>query len=156
MSYLIDTNVISELRKGARADANVRAWFDGVESERLYISVLVIGEIHRGIESIRRRDRASAVALDKWLARLIGEHVDRILDVTLEVVAAWARLDVPDPLPTVDGLLAATAQVHALTLVTRNVRDVERTGVPVVDPFAPPSRRAKVRPTPTKRRRAKH
>lgn len=135
MSFLVDTNVVSELRKGARADARVRAWFGAVDGNEIYLSVLVVGEIRRGIESLRRRDRASATALDRWLAKLVADCHERILDVTLDVVTVWGTFNVPDPLPVIDSLLAATAHVHGLTVATRNGSDIARTGVPVVNPF---------------------
>jgi len=136
LSYLLDTNVISELRKGERADTNVSAWFDGLDDEEIYLSVLTIGEIRRGIESVRRRDPDSAAALDSWLARLDEAHGDRILAVDQTVAEEWGRMNVPDPLPVVDGLLAATARVAGLTFVTRNVADVKSSGVELLDPFS--------------------
>lgn len=136
MSYLLDTNVISELRKGERVDANVTAWFAGVAEEEIFLSVLTIGEIRRGIESVRRRDPGSAAALDRWLALLSEAHGDRILPVERVIAEEWGRMNVPDPLPVVDGLLAATARVLGLTLVTRNVADVMGAGIELVDPFA--------------------
>ncbi len=136
MSFLLDTNVLSELRKGERADANVRAWFDAVDDDDLYLSVLVIGELRRGIDNVARRDSKSAVALDAWLRSIVGAYSERILDVSTEIAQVWGKFNVPDPLPVVDSLLAATAHVHGLTVVTRNTADVGRTGVPVLDPFA--------------------
>lgn len=136
MSYLLDTNVISELRKGGRGDANVREWFGGLLDEEIYLSVLTIGEVRRGIESVRRRDPDAAGALDSWLARLAEAHRDRILPIDRAVAEEWGRMNVPDPLPVVDGLLAATAKVTGLTFATRNVADVEGTGVELLDPFS--------------------
>ena len=136
MSWLLDTNVISELRKGERADPGVRAWYAGTLAAELYTSVLVLGEVRRGIESIRRRDAISATALEHWLGRIVDGFTDRILPVDAAVADRWGALNVPDPVPTVDGLLAATALVHDLVLVTRNVRDVSGTGVRVLDPTA--------------------
>lgn len=136
MSYLLDTNVISELRKGDRADARVRAWFGELADEEIYLSVLTIGEVRRGVESVRRRDPDSAAALDSWLARLGEAHRDRILPVDRAIAEEWGRMNVPDPLPVVDGLLAATAKVSGLTFATRNVADVEGSGVELVDPFS--------------------
>jgi len=136
VSWLVDTNVLSELRKGDRAHAGIRAWFAGAREAELFTSVLVLGEIRRGIESIRRRDAPSALALEQWLARLASDFADRVLPVDARVADRWGGLNVPDPIPTVDGLLAATALVHDLVLVTRNVRDVERTGVRLLDPTA--------------------
>jgi len=135
LSYLLDTNVISELRKGERADANVRAWFGELADEAIYLSVLTIGEIRRGVENVRWRDPDSAVALDSWLTRLSEAHRDRILPVDRAISEEWGRMNVPDPLPVVDGLLAATAKVAGLTFATRNVADVEGSGVELVDPF---------------------
>ena len=134
MTWLVDTNIISELRKGERAPAGVRAWFDGAAEDELFTSVLVLGELRRGLESIRRLDLPSALALEQWLLRLTDTFGDRILPVDTAIADRWGRLNVPDPIPTVDGLLAATALVHDLTLVTRNTRDVERTGVRLLDP----------------------
>lgn len=134
--FLIDTNVVSELRKGDRADAGVCAWFDGHSSESLWLSALVIGELRRGVELLRRRDTKAGRSLDRWLQTITADFGDRILPVTTEVCERWALLNVPDPLPVIDGLLAATALVHNLVLVTRNTADVERTGVALVNPFA--------------------
>lgn len=136
MSYLLDTNVISELRKGERADPNVTAWFANLADDEIFLSVLTIGEIRRGVESVRRRDPDAAAALDRWLALLSEAHGDRILQVDRAIAEEWGRMNVPDPLPVVDGLLAATARVLGLTLVTRNVADVNGTGAELLDPFA--------------------
>ncbi|MFB7471228.1 type II toxin-antitoxin system VapC family toxin [Kitasatospora sp. NPDC056184] len=136
MGYLLDTNVLSELRK-RKPDPAVETWAAGVRGGSLFVSVLVIGEIRQGVESIRRRDPAQGERLADWLSSVKLGYSDRILPVTQEIAEAWARLTVPDPLPVVDGLLAATAKVHGLTLVTRNTKDVARTGVPVVNPFEP-------------------
>lgn len=136
MRFLIDTNVLSELRKGPRANARVRDWFGSVDDAALYLSVLVVGELRQGVERLRRRDPRAAATLDRWLHELIERHADRTLPVDGAVADRWGRLNVPDPIPAVDGLLAATALVHSLTLVTRNVRDVRTTGVRHPDPFA--------------------
>jgi hypothetical protein len=134
VTWLVDTNVLSELRKGERADAGVREWFAGALDEDLFTSVLVLGEVRRGIESLRRRDAAAALALEQWLERLTAGFADRILQIDATVADRWGSLNVPDPVPVVDGLLAATALVHDMVLVTRNTRDVERTGVRLLDP----------------------
>lgn len=107
-------------------------------AERIFFSVLVTGEIRSGIERLRRRDQAGAEVLERWLLRLFREHGDRILPVNAEIAETWGRLNAMATLPTVDGLLAATAVVHGLTVVTRNVRDLGRTGVPVLNPFDAP------------------
>ena len=133
--FLIDTNVLSELRKGARADVNVRRWFEGIDEDSIFLSVLVTGEIRRGIESIRKRDPRAASALERWLDNVMEAHSERVLPVDAATADEWGRLDARGNLPVVDGLLAATARVHDLTLVTRNVKDVIRTGVDMLDPF---------------------
>jgi len=135
MAFLLDTNVLSELRKRERCNAFVRRWFSTVGNEDLYLSVLVVGEIRRGIELLRRRDTRGATALDRWVQELEHHYEDRILPVTLEICRLWGGLSVNRPLAPIDGLLAATALHHGLTLVTRNVEDVERSGVDILDPF---------------------
>lgn len=138
MSWLVDTNVLSELRKGVRAHAGIQAWFAAAQDAELFTSVLVLGEIRRGIESIRRRDVPSALALEQWLNRLASDFAERALPVDARVADRWGTLNVPDAVPTVDGLLAATALEHDLILVTRDVRVVDRTGVRFLDPTATP------------------
>jgi toxin FitB len=135
MGFLIDTNVLSEVQKGERTDPGVRAWYDSVEARDLYLSVLVIGEVRQGIERLRRRDPAQAERLMQRLISIKTDFADRLLPVCAAVAECWARNNVPDALPVIDGLLAATAQVHGLTLVTRNVKDVERSGVSLLNPF---------------------
>ena len=135
MSYLLDTNVFSELRKGPRGAPMVLAWNRFTRSEVKFISVLTLGELRRGAENIRRRDPHSAVHLERWVYTVIREYTDRILPVGLEVADLWGRLCLNQPLPPVDGLLAATALHHDLTLVTRNVADVARSGARVFNPF---------------------
>ena len=132
---LLDTNVLSELRKGGRADSHVRAWFAKVDDSSLFSSVLVVGEIRRGIETLRRRDAVSARALDRWLARLETAYADRLLPIDRAVAEEWGRLDAAFGLPAVDGLLVATARVHELVLVTRNTKDVLRAGIKLLNPF---------------------
>lgn len=134
MSFLLDTNTLAELRK-PRAHPRVIAWFDSVEGSQLHLSVLVVGEINQGVARLARRDPRQAAVYDAWLGRLRREFADRVLPVTEEIALEWGRLNAGDPLPVVDGLLAATASVHRLTLVTRNVGDFARTGVAVLNPF---------------------
>jgi predicted nucleic acid-binding protein len=136
LSYLIDTNVISELRKGERADVRVRSWFDRVADEEIFLSVLTVGEIRQGVERIRRRDPAAALVLGGWLSLVVETHRDRLVPVDRLVAEEWGRMNVPDPLPVVDGLLAASAKVGGHTIATRNVADFARVGVEFVDPFA--------------------
>ncbi|HEX4955173.1 MAG TPA: type II toxin-antitoxin system VapC family toxin [Thermoanaerobaculia bacterium] len=136
MSYLLDTNVLSELRKGSRCHPTVAAWYSGLPPEDLYLSALTLGELRKGVELVRRRDPVTAERLDAWMQEVTVAHGERILGVDAEIAERWGRLNVPDPLPVVDGLLAATALTYRLTLVTRNVGDIARTGVAWLDPFS--------------------
>jgi predicted nucleic acid-binding protein len=113
----------------------VAAWIASVDDEDLGLSVLVIGEIRRGVEQVRRRDPRRAAALEHWLARLLADHADRILPVDRAIAEEWGRLTALRSGSLIDLLMAATARVHGLTLVTRNVRDVEWTGVACLNPF---------------------
>ncbi len=134
MSFLLDTNVVSELRKRT-PDAGVAAWFDSVDSRQLYLSVLTVGEIRQGLCRLQRRDRVQAAVFDQWLVGLLRGYSDRVVPLTAEIAEEWGRLNVPDPVPVVDGLLAATAKVHDWTLVTRNISDVATTGARLHNPF---------------------
>ena len=135
MGLLIDTNVLSELRKKDRCDKHVRIWFAGIAESDIYVSVIVLGEIRRGVELLGRRDPVAAASLDAWLNALRVSLGDRLLPVSDEIADCWGRLGIPDALPMADGILAATALVHDLVLVTRNTRDVVRSGVNVLNPF---------------------
>lgn len=138
MGFLIDTNVLSELRKGERCNPHVRQWYVGIAASDIYVSVIVLGEIRRGIELLRRRDSVAAARLDAWLLTLRASLGDRLLSISDEVANRWGQLGIPDSLPVADGLLAATALVHDLVLVTRNTRDVERSGARLLNPFDAP------------------
>lgn len=134
--YLLDTNVVSELRR-PKPDPAVVDWVSNTPGEQ-FLSVIVIGELTRGVELMRRKDARHAAALAEWLSALVHDYAGQILPVTAAVAVAWGRLDGRRPLPTNDGLMAATALVHDLTLVTRNVRDFAGTQVRLLDPFTRP------------------
>jgi hypothetical protein len=136
--YLIDTNVISEDRKGVRANAGVRDFFKRMVSDDapVFLSVVTVGELRRGVELIRYRgDAAQASRLEKWLQLLLRHYEDYILEVDADVAQLWGRLRVPHYENALDKLIAATALIHNLTVVTRNHDDFSRTGVRVLNPF---------------------
>ena len=135
MNYLVDTNIISEIRKRDRCDTRVAAWYASIDEKSIYLSVLVLGEIRRGIERIRPSDPPQARALETWLNQVIKLFGDRVLPVDQAVADAWGRMGAARPLPTVDSLLAATAKVNGMTFVTRNAPDVAGVGVRVLNPF---------------------
>ena len=135
MSFLIDTNIISEVRKGERCDPAVAAWWAGVAEDDLWLSALVLGEIRKGVELARRRDPRKADALEAWLGDVIAGFGDRVLPVDTAVAEEWGRMNVAHPAPVTDALLAATAKANGLTLVTRNGADVAGLDVDVLNPF---------------------
>ncbi len=135
MTWLVDTNVVSEIRKGRRCHPAVAVWWAGVAESDLFLSVLTLGEIGRGVEAVRPRDPAKAAVLEAWLASLVPAFGPRILPVDATVATVWGRIAAIRSVPVVDALLAATALVHGLTLVTRNGADVAGLGARVLDPF---------------------
>lgn len=135
MSYVVDTNVVSELRKPACNEV-VRAWWDSVDESDLYISVVALGEIRRGIERLRSRDPMQAELFERWLRGLATTFAGRVLPVSSAVADRWGRIDASRPTAVEDGLMAATAIVHGMTFVTRNVKDVAETGAQLLDPWA--------------------
>jgi hypothetical protein len=138
MTYLLDTNVISELRK-RHPDPNVVAWFDMVSSAEIFISALTIGEIRLGIERLRGKDSAQAEHLEHWLQGLRATYQDHIVGIDAAAAEEWGRLNAHDPLPVIDGLLAASAKIRGWTLVTRNTADLARSTVMLLNPFERPA-----------------
>jgi predicted nucleic acid-binding protein len=136
VSYLIDTNIISEVRKGDRCDRNVASWYASIADTDLYLSVLVLGEIRRGVERARDNDPARAEALDRWLAAVTHAFAGRIIVIDQAIADEWGRMGARRSIPSLDALLAATAKVHRLILVTRNTADVAGLGADVLNPFA--------------------
>ena len=134
MKYLLDTDVLSEVRR-PRGDANVKRWISSMPAGELYISVLTLGEVRRGIGLLERKDRAQAEMYEAWLTTVLRDYEDRILPVDAEAAEEWGRMNVPDPISIVDGLMAATARVRNMTFVTRNTSDLARTGVRLLNPF---------------------
>jgi predicted nucleic acid-binding protein len=135
VTWLVDTNVISEVRKGSRCHPGVAAWWATVNDRDLFLSALTLGEIRKGIEGVRARDPARASALELWLAEIAEAFGPRVLGVDVSVAEAWGRMAATRSVPVVDALLAATALVHGLILVTRNAADINGLGAKVLNPF---------------------
>lgn len=135
MTFLIDTNIISEVRKGERCDPAVASWWSGIAEDDLWLSPLALGEIRKGVELARHRDPQRAEAPDSWLADIMSSFGNRVLPVDTAVAEQWGRMNAIRPLPVVDALLAATAKANGLTLVTRNVADVTGLDVSLLNPF---------------------
>ena len=136
--YLVDTNVISEVRKKSKANKGVRSFFkQAIEDEaRVFMSVVSVGELRRGVESIRYRgDTRQANQLEKWLVDLLIEYQDHILDINQDIAQLWGRLRAPHPENALDKQIAATALIYELTVVSRNHKDFVKTGVRVLNPF---------------------
>jgi len=134
--YLVDTNIISEYRKKTKAHFGVQKFFDNVSDHDLYISVITISELRRGVELIRHRsDNKQAIQLENWLDAIIQEHARNILDFTAVEAQIWGKLRVPHYENSIDKQIAATALAHDLTVVTRNVSDFSSTGVRILNPF---------------------
>lgn len=137
--YLIDTNVISEARKQSRADAGVTAFFQRVAEDKraVYLSVVTVGELRRGVDLIRHRgDLPQARLLEDWLADVLAHYAHQILPFDVDAAQIWGRLRVPHPAHELDKQIAATALLHDLTVVTRNVADFDGTGVKLLNPFS--------------------
>lgn len=137
--FVLDTNVISELRKAGdgRADPNVVAWFTTHEAAAFFLSAITVMELEIGVRRVERRDQGQGVALRAWMDdRVLPEFEGRVLPVDAAVALRCARLHVPDPRSERDALIAATALVHGMTVLTRNIADFRDTGVPLVDPWS--------------------
>ncbi len=137
--YLLDTNVLSEIRKGPqRARPEVYQWWLGMRDQEMYLSVMTLGEIRKGIDRLGTRDVSQTVALERWLDEVKSTFCERVIDVSLAVAERWGKLQAMCSLPEVDALLAASALEYDLTLVTRNEADFEGLGIRVLNPFRPP------------------
>lgn len=135
MSFLLDTNIISEIRKGSRCDPNVSAWYASIDDSDLYLSTLVLGEIRRGIERVRSRDPTKANALERWLGEVSVAFDGRVLLVDNAVSDEWGRMSALRSIPVIDGLLAATAKVNRMALITRNDAEISGLGAKLLNPF---------------------
>lgn len=136
--YLIDTNVISEIRKGNKANPGVRQFFDAAiqDNAPLYISAITIGELRRGVDLIfHRGDSSQGKLLEDWLNTLLDEYQNNILGIDGEIALLWGKLRVPEPEHALDKLIAATGIIYDLTVVTRNTKDFDNTGVRLLNPF---------------------
>ena len=137
MSFLLDTNVLSEVQKGEQCEEVVKLWWDATDLKEVYLSVMVPGEIQRGIEKLSRKNPPRARLFESWLHLVMDEFQGRILKVDLETARIWGKMTSKRTLPLVDTLLAATAMAHDLILVTRNLKDIRDTGVRYLNPFEP-------------------
>lgn len=138
--YLIDTNIISEARKGARAHVGVRRFFAATKTSRtaVFLSVITLGELRRGVDLIRHRgDARQAQQLEHWLTHIVEDFADHILPLDADIAQLWGRLRVPHLENALDKQIAATALIHDLTVVTRNHQHFEHTGAKVLNPFNP-------------------
>lgn len=136
--FLVDTNVVSELRKAktGKADKNVTAWADGTPAASLFLSAITILELETGVLLVERRDPSQGAVLRAWLdSRVLPAFLGRVLAIDTAVALRCARLHVPDPRTDRDALIAATALVHGMTVVTRNTADFEPMGVPLLNPW---------------------
>lgn len=134
---MVDTNVISESRKGKKANPGIQEFWNAVDPDSVYLAVQTIGEIRCGIESIKRRgDLAQARALEDWLNWVVGEHGDRILPFDEDCAQVWGKLMCPHKQNPIDKQIAAIGLIHGLTVVTRNTSDFDSTGVQVMNPFS--------------------
>jgi len=141
--FLLDTNVLSEIRKGpGRARPEVWKWWLGMQGQELFLSVMTLGEIRKGIDRLGARDALQTLVLERWLGEVKDEFQERLIEVTRDIAEWWGRLQAIRPLPEVDALLAASALHHDLTLVTRNEEDFAGLGIQMLNPFqsdsAPP------------------
>ena len=135
MPFLLDTNILSELRKGARCDSNVSNWAAKESGQSHYISVLSLGEIRKGIELLREKSPEKCIPLENWLKRLLLDYANCTIAITAEISERWGELSSRRSLPVIDALLAATAFEFGLTLATRNTKDFDGLGISIVNPF---------------------
>jgi len=138
VSWILDTDVITELRKGEQANPGLLKWFRAVDDEMLFISVVVLGELRHGVEVTRLKDPQAGDTLDQWLADVTAQFDERILPIDEEVAEQWGVFGMRDPISAVDGLVAATALVHGCTVVTRHEDAYAGTDVTVLNPFDGP------------------
>jgi predicted nucleic acid-binding protein len=136
VNVLVDTNVVSELKRGRHADPRVVAWFSNIPSERVFTSVIVLAEVRRGIELVARRDKQQAKLLERWYASIREHLANRVLAVDEPVMMIWSKISARHLLPAYAGLIAATALAHGMTVVTHNPLDYQRAGVDIIDPWS--------------------
>jgi len=135
LNYLLDTNAASEPKR-KHPDPKAAAWLREVDQERLYVSVLTLGEIEHGIIRLAQKNAAAAEIFREWARGIRLDFAERIIDVDLEIAETWGRITARRSFPVIDSLLAATAIVRGMTLVTRNVRDIADTGVKILNPWS--------------------
>ena len=138
--FLLDTNVLSEIRKGSgRAHPQVWEWWLGMRDQELFLSVMTLGEIRKGIDRLGSRDAPQSLVLERWLEEVKHAFRERLIEVTVGIAERWGKLQAIRTLPEVDALLAASVLEHDLTLVTRNEADFVGLGIRVINPFLDPT-----------------
>jgi predicted nucleic acid-binding protein len=135
MPFLLDTNILSELRKGALCNPNVSNWAANESTQAHYISVLSLGEIRKGIELLRKKSPEKCTPLENWLKKLHSDYANCTIAITAEISERWGELSSRRSLPVIDSLIVATALEFGLTLATRNTKDFDGLGIPIVNPF---------------------
>lgn len=135
MPFLLDTNILSELRKGARCAPNVLHWAAMESTQAHYISVLSLGEVRKGIELLRKKSPEKCIPLENWLEKLHSDYANCTIAITTEISERWGELSSRRSLPVIDSLIAATALEFGLTLATRNTKDFDGLGISIVNPF---------------------
>lgn len=135
MPFLLDTNILSELRKGKRCNSNVASWAAKESEQAHYISVLSLGEIRKGIELLRKKSPADCISFEVWLQKIQSDYSNCTIAITSEIAGRWGELSALRPWSVIDSLLAATAIEHGLTLATRNTKDFEGLQISIVNPF---------------------
>lgn len=134
--FLLDTNVLGEIRKGpGKAQKEVWEWWLAMEGQELFLSVMTLGEVRKGIDRLRTRDVPQVLVLERWLDKVRREFNGRLIPVTVEIADRWGKFQATRSLPEVDALLAATVLEHDLILVTRNETDFDGLGIRVLNPF---------------------
>lgn len=135
MNYLVDTNVISEVRKGNRGNSRVISWWNSIQTSQIYLSVLTLGELQRGVLALRQKNKTQAQHLENWIVGLNRNFASRLVSIDKDAAMIWARISGLRTFPLIDSLMAASAISRKMTFVTRNTGDIKDCGVLYLNPF---------------------